>query len=343
MKTYKQMADAVLSARDDYLRKKQRQKMIFYRYAPVMASFSFAVLIGLHIWEDRQSLPKIPDIPEDSAATSEMPKTSETETEPFSETEAVPANPENQVSLEIPAESESIAVPETIFTEIQVSATSETSSVAETHTETRTEAIPEPTEPVPEIISIEEITVPETDAPAPETVIITEPVMTVTVPETEIPPVTELPEESKEQPVSEQETISETSDTEPLPTEDIPVEEIEPSGTAKLFSRIVLHLIQSAPGQDVPVEEDVSFNVTGYLIPEEAVGEWFDTVDVTVSYPDGTSRFIEGVGNAYLVNNMPFGTAAAVQFTGEDVWYLFRNSEISPEDFRNLLADSGIM
>lgn len=341
MKTYEQMADAVLSARDDYLRKKQRQKIIFYRYAPVMASFSFAVLIGLHIWEDRQSLPKIPDIPADSAVASEMPETSETETLP--ETEAVPVNPENHVSLKIPSESESIAVPETIFTEIQVSATSETSSATETRTESNTEIISEPEEPVPEEIPAEEIPVPETDAPAPETVVMTEPAIKVTVPETEIPPVTELPEESKEQPVSEQETISETSDTEPLPAEDIPAEEIEPSGTAKFFSRIVLHLSQSASGQETNAEKDIPFNVTGYTVPEEHVGEWFDTVDVTVSYPDGTTRFIEGVGNACLVQGMPFGTAAAVQFTGEDIWYLFRNSEISPEDFRNLLADSGIM
>ncbi|MBE6877206.1 MAG: hypothetical protein E7496_10910 [Ruminococcus sp.] len=338
MKTYKQMADAVLSARDDYLRKKQRQKILVYRYVPVMASFCFAVLMGLHVWKDKQALPKIPDIPADSVIISEIPETSETEI--TAETETRPVSHTNK----IPTESENMLLTEPTSAETQqISAITETSSVAETHTETRTEAIPEPTEPVPEIISIEEITVPETDAPAPETVVITEPVMTVTIPETEIPPVTELPEESKEQPVSEQETISETSDTEPLPAEDIPVEEIEPSGTAKLFSQIVLHLIQSAPGQDVPVEEDVAFNVTGYLIPEEAVGEWFDTVDVTVSYPDGTTRFIEGVGNACLVQGMPFGTAAAVQFTGEDVWYLFRNSEISPEDFRNLLANSGIM
>ncbi|MBR1554847.1 MAG: hypothetical protein IJ644_05560 [Oscillospiraceae bacterium] len=341
MKTYKQMADAVLSARDDYLRKKQRQKILVYRYAPVMASFSFAVLIGLHIWEDKQALPKIPDIPADSVIVSEIPETSETEIR--SETETNPDNSENRISLEIPAESESILLTETVSAEtlpsvMQTSAISETSSVAETHNEIKTEIIPEPSEPAPEIIPAEEIPVPETDTIVPETVITTEQVIEIST-ETEIQPATE--QHPTEILAEETETEQETENTE-IPCEDIP-EEIEPIGTAKLFSRIVLHLTQSASGQNAVAEEDVPFNVTGYFVPEEAVGEWFDTVDVTVSYPDGTTRFIEGIGNAYLVQNFPFGTAAAVQFTGEDVWYLFRNSNISPEDFRNLLSDSGIM
>ena len=119
----------------------------------------------------------------------------------------------------------------------------------------------------------------------------------------------------------------------------------DPAETGLFLRRIVLHISQDTDENNgAYYEEDTVFCATGYTLLPDAVGEWFDTVDVTISYPDGTEAvFLENVGNAYLVKNAPMGTMAAVQFSDEENYYLFRSEALSDEEYRNLLTDSGIL
>lgn len=63
MKSYEQMAKDVLKRRDEHLLRKQQRRTTFRYYMPMMASFCFAVLIGLGIWQDLQKLPEISTVP----------------------------------------------------------------------------------------------------------------------------------------------------------------------------------------------------------------------------------------------------------------------------------------
>ena len=55
MKTYQQIAFEVLKARDAYQLKHQRRMTGFKFACPVAFSFSFAVLIGLNVWKEKNS------------------------------------------------------------------------------------------------------------------------------------------------------------------------------------------------------------------------------------------------------------------------------------------------
>ncbi len=319
MKTYQQMAQAVFSARDDYLRKKQRQKVLFFRYAPVMASFGFVVVMGLHPWQNRQNFPAVPNVPEETAVQTESETTSAT-TVP----ESVPAIiTETRIPETVP-ESPSETLPEISTTAIQTSAEIQTSVMIQTTTQTvqPIQNAPEPVTEAPELVEVPEA-VPITEQPEiiPETVPPTE-----TIPET-----TTIPAESETLPII-------AGQTEEIP-DTVPDELTEQGASiAFAFPRITLHLAKNSLGNDSG--EDAVFCLTGNTVSPELVGEWFDTIDVTVRYPDGSQKLVENIGNAYLIEGMPYGTAAAVQFEGEENYYLFRSADISEEEFRNLFFNS---
>lgn len=304
MKTYQQMAVEVLKARDAHLLKKQRQKALFRIYVPVAASFSFSVLIGLHIWQDRQTLPEIQHIP---GMDIESVESAETETEEF---------------MISPSE------PTAFITETEQPSgiTEETETLSETQAQTESLYLPE-TKMITENI------------PLPETVLIIE----------EQP----IPEEQETESslIIEEQPIPEEQETEPSATEKDPVissaTEAEPpedtDAVQPPMNQIVLHFAQNSLKPELSVEEEMIFCSTGYTLPEEYVSSWFDTVDVTISYPDGTQKIIEHIGDAYCILNVSPETITAVQFSGDEHYYLFRSEELSEEEFRKILTDSGIL
>ncbi|MBR1528274.1 MAG: hypothetical protein IJ642_03090 [Oscillospiraceae bacterium] len=329
MKNYKQMAEAVLSARDDYLRKKQ----LAFRYVPVMASFSFAVLIGLHIWQEKEKLPEIQKIPElVTESESAIISPTEAETEKITTAESLPeiivteSSPESQLT-EIPETETNSAPAESMITE-----QTETSPESEQETEIIPVIIrPETPSPEPEPVQ------PETSAEilSPETETETRTQIQITVP-AEIPEIPETSESSGET----QESV-------------IPCEEPEEPDTFQeeaggisdqtgIVSRIFLHSVLNTDGS-TQAAQDTVFCSTGYHVPEALVSDWFDTVDVNLIYPDGSVRLLENIGNAYLVKNTPYGKLAAVRFEGEEVYYLFRSEELDTEEFQKLLSESGIL
>ena len=314
MKTYQQMAQAVFSARDAYLRKKQRQKVLFFRYAPVMASFGFAVLIGLHPWQNRQNFPAVSSVMEETTISETVTEPSPPESVPVIMTEARISETVPEIQSEPSEEMHTETVQ--ISTEIQTAVTQSATQPVQTVSEPVTEVPDGLSEMIPETI--------------PESVVIP------TESETEtILPVTEFPESIVIPTEAETETISPVSESAPEIPETSGNEITEqPESVAFSFPKIILHLAKNNAGND----EDAVFCLTGEIISPELVGEWFDTVDITVRYPDGSVRVAEAIGNAYLVKGMPYGTAAAVQFDGEENYYLFRSQDISEEEFQNLFS-----
>jgi len=333
MKNYKQMAEAVFSARDAYLRKKQHQKQLVFRYVPVMASFSFAVLIGLHIWKEKEELPRIQNLPElVTEADSEIISLTETESE--SKSESTEESNFTETLLIIASESESESVPESVpesESEISVTEFTESSetSIIMTETDQETEIIqPETSSPETEAIRTE--TAVETLSPETETEVPTQ--IQITLP-AEIP---EIPETSGS---SEETQESVMPCEESAESETVQEELSETPDQTGIVSRIFLHSALNMDGSN----EDTVFCSTGYRVPESLVSDWFDTVDVNLIYPDGSVRLLENIGNAYLVKNTPYGKLVAVRFEGEEIYYLFRSEELETEEFQNLLSESGIL
>ena len=77
----------------------------------------------------------------------------------------------------------------------------------------------------------------------------------------------------------------------------------------------------------------------GIILNSEQVGTWFDTVDMTIQYPDGTSDTIEHIGDAYLVKDVSEEILAAVRFSGEEQYRLFCSDATDEETFRKLLEE----
>ena len=60
MKNYEEMARCVLEARDEHDRKVKIRQAKIKRYAPIVSSFCFAVLLGFGVWHHMRDLPRIP-------------------------------------------------------------------------------------------------------------------------------------------------------------------------------------------------------------------------------------------------------------------------------------------
>lgn len=314
MKTYQQMAVEVLKARDAHLLKLQRRKTLFRICMPIAASFSFSVLIGLHLWQ--QNLPEIQHIPENTVESSQSTNSENTE---------LPAYPRTDSPLLLPSESTEIQETTALLLESAFPGTVHSTVITES------EPIPELSETLPfpeaEMPSEESIVIPETVLIPPEQTV-TE--ILETLPSETSPPIEDFPMAS----------IPATEEF-PVPDGDQPTEpETNPVLVTPPLQEITLHL---ASNNDVDTLEEVVFQSTGYTLQAEAVGHWFDTVDVIISYPDGSHKFIEHLGDAYCVLDFPADLLAAVQFSGDDRYYLFCSEALSEEEFREILADSGIL
>ena len=296
MKTYQQMAFEVLKARDAYQLKHQRRMTGFKFACPVALSFSFAVLIGLNVWKEKEQLPQIQTISDSPVITETIP-----ETEP-------------ETASELKSES---------LPEVKPVPTAESPEMLPQMT---TEALAEITEPATEVSEIipvtelvtEEIFIQETEAPE----------IVEVLPETQALP-EQIPTEAE--PITE--AVSETVQ------EEVPLMNSTTGGLQRIF----LHLPERLNSYGTDGEQEVPFQATGMTISSEYIGEWFDTVDVNMHYPDGSTELLEHVGEAYLIQDVSCEAMAAVQFEGEENYYLFRRETLTNEEFQKLLADSGIL
>lgn len=66
MKNDEQMYQSVLSRRDAYRTKKERQKRVFLRAVPVLACCCLAAVLGIGYWDHLKKLPEIPSVQVDS-------------------------------------------------------------------------------------------------------------------------------------------------------------------------------------------------------------------------------------------------------------------------------------
>ncbi len=328
MKSYEEMAREVFQARDAFLKKKQRQKALFYRYAPVAASFCFTVLIGLHIWKEREALPEIITIPE-------------TVTE---STEAETQKPETIITNMMIIETE-ISISETAVSEQEISESvperSETSVC-----ETISAIIPEETEKmteISEIISSEPLEI------IPETEVFTSVITEIYDPtEPEIIPETEpIPEQITEP--SDYISVTETAVSEFIETADSPTESEEiveelpfiitlsPQKTNAATDTIPESIIET----EIP-EGIFCYYPTEFIINEEFIGDWLDHVDINLINLNHSVSELKNIGDAYEIKGISPDLIVAVKFTDESEFRIFRNEMINLDQCKTMLENAGI-
>ena len=186
MKNYEEMARYVLEARDEHNRKVKIRQAKIKRYAPVVSSFCFAVMLGFGVWHHMSDLPRIPtqtDTIEDTAEN----------TEPITESNTTGMATERQTEQpttgEQPTRDESTEVP---------TMNSETEHTSETEGQTEQLTEKQQTEPI-------------TDTPS---VIITDPI--VTDPVISEPEITDPPTESNtDAPTTTETPTTDTPDEQP--------------------------------------------------------------------------------------------------------------------------------
>lgn len=185
MKNYEEMARCVLEARDEHNRKVKSRQAKIKKYAPVVSSFCFAVLLGFGVWHHLNDIPRIPTQPNTIEDTTEN-------TEPITESNTTGMATERQTEQpttgEQPTRNESTEVP---------TMNSETEHISETEGQTEQLIEKQQTEQI-------------TDTPS---VIITDPI--VTDPVISEPEITDPPTESN----TDAPAITET------PSTDVPDEE----------------------------------------------------------------------------------------------------------------------
>lgn len=167
MKNYEEMARCVLEARDEHNRKVKSRQVMIKKYAPVVSSFCFAVLLGFGVWHRMSNIPRIPtqiDTIEDTTGN----------TEPITETDSIGFGTKNQTEQNTTGE-----LPTNDKTTEALTTTSETAHISETDGQNEQRTEDQQTEQI-------------TDSPP---IIITDPV--VTVPLVTEPEITETPTESK--------------------------------------------------------------------------------------------------------------------------------------------------
>lgn len=290
MKTYQQMAFEVLKARDAYQLRQQHRITGFKIACPVALSFSFVVLVGVHFWQDSQNLPQIQTIKDTPVIETEKISESSTESQTFNILEIPETLPENTT------ENFSAEMPEPVTESSEILKNSSVTEAVQERIFIQETEVQET-----QIIIIDEPEISEPESPEPDTF------SPETVPATEI--VTELIQE---------EVFSE------MP------EQISTDTGTEILQKVFLHMpkMTNSYGEDDGTEvSEIPFFATGKTISAEEVGEWFDTVDVTIFYPDGTSQMMEHLGEAYFVKGVSDGHFAAVQFIGDETYYLFQRQD----------------
>ena len=86
-KGYKEMTRCVLEARDEHLKKKQRQQAMIRKYVPAVSSFCVALILGFGFWKHINKMPEIESISPTVEATTEFVPATEKESSTMDNTE----------------------------------------------------------------------------------------------------------------------------------------------------------------------------------------------------------------------------------------------------------------
>ncbi|MBR5684093.1 MAG: hypothetical protein IKW96_12610 [Ruminococcus sp.] len=86
-KGYKEMTRCVLEARDEHLKKKQRQQAMFRKCVPAVSSFCVALILGFGFWKHINKMPEIESISPTVEATTESVPATEKESSTMDNTE----------------------------------------------------------------------------------------------------------------------------------------------------------------------------------------------------------------------------------------------------------------
>lgn len=322
MKSYEEMIQNILDARDEYDQKKQRQRVITRRYIPIVSSFCFAILIGFSVWNRME---QIPALPPDTA--SELPMT--TIAEPSESTTAATED------IPIPTETDTIQISLCPFCEhgnnLETFETpSESSIMAESFTE-----LPETTEEItyleiPETSSLE-IVEPTEEIPEPEPFqAITEPIPT------EPEPITELIQATT-QPLITEPTMPETTENpsdEPETTE-IPDEETSTNPETSLsWEDMTINQRYNMAEFGEPVQWYVNADQT---IPAEKTGELLGSAYMD-GYDSDSDTYYHCNTAVYAVQGFSEWEVIAVRFEEYPDFFIYLSISLDENRQKEILS-----
>lgn len=318
MKSYEEMIQNILDARDEYDQKKQQQKVIARRYIPIVSSFCFAILIGFSVWNRME---QIPALPPDTA--SELPTT--TTAEPSKNTTATTED------IPIPTETDTMPIyseTEPIFVDTETP--SESSIMMESFTE-----LPETTEEstyleIPETSSLE-IVEPTEEIPEPEPFqAITEPIPT------ESEPITELIQATT-QPLITEPTIPETTENpsdEPETTK-IPDEETSTNPETSLsWEEMTINQQYHMAEFGSPVRWYVTADQT---IPAEKTGELLGSAYMD-GYDSDSDTYYHCNTTVYAVQEFSEWEVIAVRFEKYPDFFIYLDISLDENRQKEILS-----
>lgn len=365
MKSYEQMAKDVLKRRDEHLLRKQQRRTTFRYYMPMMASFGFAVLIGLGIWQDLQKLPEISTVPvetksdtidseivaseQESSITEQaiiMTEPTETQSEQIvvhTTTELTESVKSTQESVSTDMTSTESALISVIATEIEATSETEevvTSSEGVTNTSSTQNSIVSDTTVI-DSSTENSIVVPMTtntsmtdmtEPPVPATTSrITEIIITTTTTDT----TTQVPYH----PIS-------TEPTDPTEPSMEPTEPIAPTESTESFEPSKPTM--SATEIDLPSPElykicvlsgygnSFEYQTAGLEVSADKIETYLEQVE-PFGY-DKNGNYQRCQANAYAIANISVQDAIAVQFADRLEYFVYLNINLTSEQQELLLA-----
>lgn len=110
----------MLEARDEYLKKKRRQRLIIMRFVPALSTFCIALIIGFGFWKNIPQMPEIETIPPITEATTEAITTTE------NGMTAVETNSAQQTTEQTSAQIITTSAPQTVTASISTTANATT-------------------------------------------------------------------------------------------------------------------------------------------------------------------------------------------------------------------------
>ena len=309
MKSYEEMIQNILDARDAYDQKKQRQKQLARRYIPIVSSFCFVVLIGFGVWNRQEQIPAVhpdttepPTIPTDTSepATQHSPEILST-TEKFIDTTE---------NFYIPTETESA------MTEQTDSPESESTSIV---------TVPE-SSIITETISLEPVPV-ETDWTEITVLLETEPFEAITE-QTLTEPI-----QTTEHPIMTETTSSQKTDT-PETTE-IPDEETSTNPETSLsWEEMTINQQYNMAEFSEPVRWYMNTNRT---ISAEQTGEWLGSAYMD-GYDSNSDTYYHCNTAVYAVQGFSEWEVIAVRFEECPDFFIYLDISLDKNKQKEILS-----
>lgn len=293
MKNYEEMARNVLAARDEHDRTVQIRQAKIKRYAPIVSSFCFAVLLGFGVWHHMSDLPRIP------TQTDTIEDTTEN-TDSITESNTTGMATERQTKQttigEQPTRDESTEAP---------TMDSETEHISETKVQTEQLTKKQQTEPI-------------TDTPS---VIITDPVATdpvVTEPEIIDPP-------------TESSTDAPTTNEAPTEQTSVPDDELSGCPDNHPYLHWDEMTINQQYFMAEFGDPTLSYSTAEKEVPANEVGEYLSKAYMS-GYDWYELIYYHCEAEAYKIKGDDESTTIAIRFADDDKFYLYTLNQPNHDD-----------